>query len=181
MTSSRLLSLLAVCLLAAVTIAGCASSGPAASADPSDVLGVWEYRSNGSPYLDRGRFRIVRERGGRLDGVLRDSRLGTVDVEDVRLRNGQLHLRIEIQSAYSAQTSVLQISGQVRNDRYTGTFRQPMWDVTTSQNLRRYRQSASGGSLLARRVQESGFQGPAVPLGCTDALVEHDYRCASIP
>jgi hypothetical protein len=138
---------------------------------------VWEYRTNGTPYLDRGRFQIVLTRNGRLDGRLRDSRLGTVELDDVRLQNGHMHLRIEVQSAYSAQTSTLQISGRVEDDRYTATFRRPIFDVTTSQNTSRTASSTSGGSILARRVRTSTVHDMPVPLGCTGILVEHNYHC----
>jgi hypothetical protein len=171
-------SLFAVVLLAAIATAtaGCASTGPTTT-DRSDVIGVWEYRTNGTPYLDRGRFQIVLTRNGRLDGRLRDSRLGTVELDDVRLQNGHMHLRIEVQSAYSAQTSTLQISGRVEDDRYTATFRRPIFDVTTSQNTSRTASSTSGGSILARRVRTSTVHDMPVPLGCTGILVEHNYHC----
>jgi len=170
---SPLLAVVLVAGIAATT--GCASTG-STTTDRSDVLGVWEYRTNGTPYLDRGRFQIVLTQNGRLDGRLRDSRLGTVNLDDVRLQNGQMHLRIEVQRAYSAQTSTLQISGRVEDDRYTATFRRPMFDVTTSQNTSRMR-STSGGSILARRVRTSTVHDMPVPLGCTDVLVEHNYHC----
>jgi hypothetical protein len=175
----RSLSLLLTVVLVAgiaTTITGCASTG-STTTDRSDVLGVWEYRTNGTPYLGRGRFQIVLTKDGRLDGRLRDSRLGTVNLDDVRLRNGQMHLRIEVQRAYSAQTSTLQISGRVEDDRYTATFRRPMFDVTTSQHTRRTASSTSGGSILARRVRTSSVHDMPVPLGCTDVLVEHNYHC----
>jgi len=169
--------LLAVVLVAGIaTTTGCASTG-STTTDRSDVLGVWEYRTNGTPYLDRGRFQIVLTKNGRLDGRLRDSRLGTVNLDDVRLQNGQMHLRIEVQRAYSAQTSTLQISGRVEDDRYTATFRRPMFDVTTSQNTSRTASSTSGGSILARRVRASSVHDMPVPLGCTGVLIEHNYHC----
>jgi len=171
--SSLLLAVLAGAVAAGLL--GCASSAPTTTAR-SDVLGVWEYRSSGTTYLDRGRFQIVLTKNGRLDGTLRDTRLGTVDLDEVRLRNGQMHLRIQVQSAYSAETRVLQISGRVEDERYTATFRRPIWDVSTSQTYRR-QTASSGGSILARRIQGTTVSGMRLPLGCTAGLVEHDYLC----
>jgi hypothetical protein len=138
---------------------------------------VWEYQASGSrAFLDRGVFKIVMTRNGRLEGVLRDSRLGQVDLDDVRIRNGQMYLRIQYQAGFTATSSSLQISGRVKDDKYTATYSQPMWDVTTSQNHRRQDRSLSG-SIFARRVQQgvAGHLDPA--LGGCGELVESGYRC----
>ncbi len=174
---SRLLSLL---LLPAALVlwSGCSSSGSTTSSvDRSDVLGVWEYRANGSRLLDEGIFRISFQQG-RLQGQLRDTRLGRVPLRDVRVRNGRLNLRIEYRSAYSSETGYLEVNGHVRNDQLTATYYLPKWDVSTSQNLwRRSSASSPNGSLYARRVQGGMADRFDDPLGCSSPLVESDYRC----
>jgi hypothetical protein len=163
-----------------LALGGCASTS-APSTDRADVLGVWKYRANGSQYLDRGTFKIVLA-DGRLQGVLRDARIGTASLSNVRLRNGQLQLRVEYfqrsRFGYDAQNSYLQVRGRVEDDEYTATFHQPLYDVTTPQRYRHQRHRSSvSGSIVARRVQAGGAANVPFDLGCTDALEESNYDC----
>ena len=178
--SSSLPRLLAPWVLAVALLlcSGCgSSSSTTSSTDRSDVLGVWEYQTNGSRLLSEGFFRIVFQQG-RLQGQLRDTRLGRVPLRDVRIQNGRLNLRIEYRSAYSSETGYLEVNGHVRNDELTATYYLPMRDVSTSPNIwRSSSASTPNGSLYARRVQGGTVDGFGDPLDCTSPLVESNYRC----
>lgn len=158
--------LAALVLAIGLALAGCSGAGHSTSTgDRNDVVGTWKYRATaGSDVLEEGVFQI-RVRQGRLDGVLRDSRIGIVPV-DVTYRGERLEMRID----------QIRIRGRVNNDRYTAFYERPMWDVTTSQSFRS-RNDRINGSITARRVRSLAYSGPTLPLGCTDILEESTDRC----
>lgn len=145
---------------------GCASTQATADrGNSSEVLGTWKYRAMaGSDVLDEGVIRITMVKG-RLQGTLRDARLGTVPV-DVRYRGSRLSLRLD----------EIRIDGRVKNNEYTAYYERPMWDVTTSQNFRQNAQRING-SISARRVHKTGYAGPQIDLGCDPLTIESSSRC----
>lgn len=159
-------SLVALVLAVGLAAAGCSgTSHTTSTGDRNDVVGTWKYRATaGSDVLEEGVFQI-RVRQGRLDGVLRDSRIGVVPL-DVRYRGQRLEMRID----------QIRIRGRVKNDQYTAFYERPMWDVTTSQSFRS-RNDRINGSITARRVRSLAYSGPEIPLGCTDILEESTNRC----
>lgn len=156
-------------LLLAGVLAGCASTAPAPSpAERAAVVGVWEYRTSGSPYLGQGTLHI-RIRNGRLRAQLRDTQRGRMDAQ-VNQRGSRIELALDH----------IRVSGRVENDKLVGLFRRPTWDVSTSQDVRSTRSRRYGsdsGSIVARRVQNPGVVGAVPTLGCTPILVEVDSRC----
>lgn len=148
----------------AIILGGCASTGPTRSIDASEVLGVWRYRTNGSPHLGDGVIQISHQ-NGRMQARIRDSRLGYLQA-DVEVNGNRMRLRMD----------GLYATGPVEDGHFTGFLRRPQWDVSTSQNYRR-QQSPNAGSIMARRVQGTVATTLDIPLGCTDGLVEVDYRC----
>ena len=132
----------------------------------NEVLGTWKYRAMaGSDVLDEGVIRISMVQG-RLQGTLRDRRIGTVPV-DVSYRGQRLELDLD----------EIRIYGRVQNDEYTAYYERPIWDVTTSQSLRHRGSDRINGSLSARRVHSTGYYEPNVGLGCDPLTIESDKRC----
>jgi hypothetical protein len=160
------LSIVALVIAAGLAVAGCSGAGHSTSTgDRNDVVGTWKYRATaGSDVLEEGIFEI-RVRQGRLDGVLRDSRIGIVPV-DVSYRGQRLEMRID----------QIRIRGRVQNNRYTAFYERPLWDVTTSQSFRS-RNDRINGSITARRIRSLAFTTPNLPLGCTNILEESTDRC----
>jgi len=146
---------------------GCTSTqGTADRGNSNEILGTWEYRAMaGSDVLDEGVIRITMVHG-RLQGTLRDARIGTVPV-DVTYRGSRLRLDLD----------EIRIYGNVKDDRYTAYYERPMWDVTTSQNFRGSSSQRINGSLAARRVRSTGYQAPNIDLGCDPLTVEAADAC----
>jgi len=94
-------------------VGGCVSSrSPEATAeDRRDVVGVWEYRTQGTGALQRGTLRIAVV-DGRLVGRLRDSWRGELRAR-VRVHGNHLELNLD----------GLRISGRVRRGAFQGSIR----------------------------------------------------------
>lgn len=164
-----LLTCLGCCI--AVLVSGCATSGPTHSPeDVADVVGVWKYTTTGSSGLEGGILRItVRE--GRLRGTIRDRRNGMLSAR-IRVNGERVDLRIQD----------LHASGRVDNGTFEAFLRRPLWDVSTSQNVRRRdhtRRPSNSGMFIARRVTSFQDAFDTTPSACTPLLEETDYRCTT--
>jgi len=148
-------------------LGGCTSTQQTADrGNSNEVLGTWKYRAMaGSDVLDEGVIRISMVQG-RLQGTLRDRRIGTVPV-DVSYRGQRLELDLD----------EIRIYGRVKNNEYTAYYERPIWDVTTSQSFRHRGSGRLNGSLSARRVHSTGYYEPNVDLGCDPLTIESDKRC----
>jgi len=157
----------ATVLIAALLVTGCASSGPSASrGNTAEVLGTWRYRAMaGSSLLDEGVIQITMNQG-RLEGTLRDSRLGSAPL-DVSYRGDNLRLRVDD----------IRIQGRVKNNEFVAFYERSMWDVTTPQRSIRDQRQRMNGSLSARRVEAKGFDVNLPPLGCDDLLTGGASQC----
>lgn len=154
---------------------GCASSSEmdAASSDPAHVVGTWEYRSYDSPLLGEGVLQIFIDQG-RLEGQLRDSRIGRVPVQ-VSFRNSNLNLSLR---ETLGPSSSITVSGHVEDETFTAFLRRPTYDVSTSQDVfGRRSQTSSSGSLYARRVRAPEAQSLDPGLGCNGPADLVGYRC----
>lgn len=153
----------------AFLLVGCATTSSAPSpAERAAVVGVWEYRTSGSPHLGRGTLHI-RVNNGRLHALLQDTRRGRMNV-----RVSQRGSRIEF------TLDQILVSGRVEDDRLVGLFRHPTWDVSTSQNVRgrqANRPGSDSGSIVARRVQNPAWIADVPGLGCPSILEEANERC----
>lgn len=154
-------------LLLGVTFAGCATTASAPSPEErAAVVGVWEYRTSGSPYLGRGTIHF-QVRNGRLQAMLRDTQQGRL-----RANVNQRGTRLEL------DLNQVRVSGRIEDDRFVGLFSRPMWDVSTSQEVHHRRQRTSNsGSIVARRVRSPEWMGSVPGLDCPSILVESKYRC----
>ncbi|PEN15118.1 hypothetical protein CRI94_02180 [Longibacter salinarum] len=158
-----------IALLAAfVVFSGCASTQSASDrGNTNDVLGTWKYRTMaGSDVLDEGVIQITMVQG-RLEGTLRDARVGTIPV-DVSYRGERLELDLD----------EIRIYGRVQNDEFTAYYERPMWDVSTSQDVRHQTNNRLSGSLSARRVHSTGYEEPDIDLGCDALTVESKSACS---
>lgn len=154
-------------LVALLLLTGCASTAQAPNrGDTSEVLGTWRYRSTaGSSLFDEGVIQITMQ-NGRLEGMLRDSRLGVAPL-DVSYRGDNLQLRL----------ADIRIRGRVENNEYVAFYERSTWDVTTPQRSYNTGRQRTNGSLAARRVEARGFEMPNVPLGCDPLTEETSSRC----
>lgn len=167
MVMSRSTAVFSTALVALLLLSGCASTAQAPNrGDTSEVLGTWRYRTmSGSSLFDEGVIQITMQ-NGRLEGMLRDSRLGVAPL-DVSYRGDNLQLRLED----------IRIRGRVKDNEYVAFYERSMWDVTTPQRASRRGQDRINGSLAARRVEAKGYKAPDVPLGCDNLTEESSNRC----
>ena len=154
-------------LVALLLLSGCASAGQTTDrGDTSEVLGTWRYRTvAGSSLFDEGVIQITMQ-NGRLEGMLRDSRLGVAPL-DVSYRGDNLQLRLED----------IRIRGRVEDNEYVAFYERSMWDVTTPQRAQRRGQERVNGSLAARRVEAKGYDLQLPPLGCEEIFQEASKKC----
>jgi hypothetical protein len=134
------------------------------------IVGVWEYDASGSPYLEEGLLQITVS-DGHLRGMISDELRGRMAAH-VRVRGNRPEVRMD----------GLHVSGYVEDGVFQAFCRRPIWDVSTSQDVRQtgHRQrTPSSGTLVARRVQSFASERPASPAHCDPVLEEVDYHCTS--
>jgi hypothetical protein len=130
------------------------------AADHEKVVGMWEYRTEGTGVLQRGTLRIFVEEG-RLKGLLQDSWRGEIDAL-VQIQGARMELELDR----------VRISGRLRENRFEGVVQQRKWAVTTQGTPR-----SSPGRLIARRVQKPSAAA-AEEFGCPSLLRESSYICS---
>jgi len=143
-------------------VGGCVSSrSPEATAeDRRDVVGVWEYRTQGTGALQRGTLRIAVV-DGRLVGRLRDSWRGELRAR-VRVHGNHLELNLD----------GLRISGRVRRGAFQGSIRRAFDEMS----VQPYRRGATA-RFVARRVRSTSGS-PRKEYGCRSLLYERSYLCS---
>jgi hypothetical protein len=156
-----LLGLLFLLLLGSV-LGGCVSSrSPEATAEArSEVVGVWEYRTQGTGALQRGTL-LISVVDGRLVGRLRDSWRGQLRAQ-VRVHGNQLELELD----------GLRISGRVRGGEFQASIRRAFDEMS----VQPYRRGAVA-RFVARRVRSSSGSSQD-HYGCRSLLYEHSYLCS---
>ena len=168
--SSLLGFALAACLLTACSTTKSTSHAPE---QLSEIVGVWKYKTSGSPDLDDGTLQITVNEG-RLRGTLRDRQRGMVEAR-VRMHGNRVDIRLHD----------LHLSGRVQDGTFQAFLRRPIWDVSTSQdvasrNANRYRSrfpSSSHATFVAQRVNVFQMTPSARTRHCTPVLEETTYRC----
>lgn len=145
-------------------MSGCASRTAEEIADErAQVLGTWEYNADGIHALQRGTLTIT-VRDGKLVGQIRDRWRGKINA-DVNLQGR--HMELSLQD--------IRITGQIERGRFTGSVRQPTWDVSRSRVRRQ-----SDGYFVARRVRSESVMGEATDYGCASLLRESSFRCSPL-
>jgi hypothetical protein len=130
------------------------------AAEHAKVVGVWEYRTDGTGALQRGTLRVFVEEG-RLKGRLQDSWRGQVDAL-IQIRGSRMELRLDR----------VRISGRLRENRFEGVVQHNNWDVTSSGP-----HHSTSGRFVARRVQNSSGES-SEDFGCPSLLRESSYICS---
>ncbi|MFB6246967.1 MAG: hypothetical protein ABEL97_00175 [Salinibacter sp.] len=150
-------------VLLGFTITACASSRTAQERadDRSKVVGVWEYRTNGTNVLQRGTLRISVE-DGRLVGQIRDTWQGTVEAR-VSLHGSRMEIDLRR----------LRISGRVRRGRFKASIRREFETLTV-----RPRRQRRQGYFVAQRVRSTADTDNRTRYGCRSLLREHSYKCS---
>lgn len=145
-----------------ILMVGCSTSrAPEEIAvEHAGVMGVWEYRTDGTGALQRGTLRITVEEG-RLKGHFQDSWRGQVDAF-IQVHGTNMELRLDR----------VRISGRLRENRFEGVVERNAWDIT-SQGPHR----SSPGRFFARRVQTASTT-PSEEFGCPSLLRESSYACS---
>lgn len=153
-----------LCLLFAIAplIAGCATSRSPAeiASDRQDVLGTWEYQTNGTTALQRGTLRITVDEGN-LVGVFEDSWRGELNA-DVSLYGSHMELSLDR----------VRISGRFQNGRFEASIQQEYSAVSLRSNRRR------AGYFIARRIRSASTMSNLTDVGCTSLLRESSYMCS---
>jgi len=153
----------ALFLLLVGVLGGCATSrSPEATAEArAEVVGVWEYRTNGTSVLQRGTLRIS-VANGRLVGRLRDSWQGQIRAH-VHLHGNQMELDLD----------GLQITGRVRQGQFEASIRRA-FDEMSVQPPRR----GPPARFFARRVRSTADPDSEPRYGCRSLLRERSYQCS---
>jgi hypothetical protein len=153
----------ALVLLLVGVLGGCATSrSPEATAEArASVVGVWEYRTNGTSVLQRGTLRISVV-NGHLMGRLRDSWQGDIRAR-VRLHGNQMALDL----------NGFQITGRVRQGEFEASIRRT-FDEMSVQPPRR----GPPARFFARRVRSTAAPDSEFQYGCRSLLREHSYQCS---
>ena len=152
-----------VLLLLATVLAGCASSRSAADLAEarSKVVGVWEYRTNGTTLLQEGTLRISIV-DGRLVGRLRDSWRGEVTAR-VTLYGPRMELHLDR----------ARISGRLHSGWFEAAIRRDFAEMSVSPTRRR-----SAGSFVAQRIRTTPATDGRDRYGCPSLLREGSFLCS---
>lgn len=128
------------------------------------VVGTWEYKTDGIPFLQRGSLHITVE-DGKLVGRLQDS------------WRGSLQARINLQgNRMTVEVDRGRIEGRLDRDHFRGTIRPRQWDLSRSVEGH----SQSTGYFLARRVRSTSLLNNRRDLSCPSLLRESSYACPAL-
>jgi hypothetical protein len=145
-------------------LGGCATSRPDTTVDEQmQVLGTWEYWTDGISLLQHGTLQIE-TRDGTLVARFRDQWSGSFDAR-VRLRGTRMEIVFDR----------LRITGHLANDAFRGTARTPEWDVTR-QSARR----ETPGTFRAQRIRPPLAADERSRYGCPSLLRETSYACSPL-
>lgn len=153
-------------LVLLVALIGCVSSRSPeeVASERAEVLGTWEYQTEGINILQRGTLRITEENGD-LIGRFRDSWRGKLDVE-IALQGSHMEFTLDD----------YRVSGQLTNGEFTASIRRPLWDVSRS-----HPDPQPVGYFEARRLQREAAQNEFTDLGCHSLLRESSFTCSPVP
>lgn len=152
-----------VLLLLGPVLGGCTATRSAAELAEarSKVVGVWEYQTNGTTFLQDGTLRISIV-DGRLVGRLRDSWRGKVTAQ-VSLYGSRMELDL----------NRVRITGQIRRGWFEAAIRPEFAEVAVSPNRRR-----PPGYFVAQRVRSSAASNVRDRYGCRSLLREGSFLCS---
>jgi len=162
-TSRRAVSWGVVLALFGGLAGGCASSRSAeTTADArSNVVGLWEYRTQGTSALQHGTLRIAVV-DGQLVGRLRDSWRG--DLRAQIAFHGH-HLELDLGG--------LRITGRVRRGEFRASIRRAFGDLSVQRRRRR-----DAALFVARRIRSGVGSDSQDHYGCRSLMYEHSYLCS---
>lgn len=155
---------IAAALVLALALTACSSRTAEEIADDrAQVLGTWEYQTDGIRSLQRGTLQIT-ERDGKLVGQIQDS------------WRGRIEARVDVRGPYMAlDFDRLRITGQLERGRFAGSVRNELWDVSHSRT-----HGGSDGYFVARRVHSKSTMDEVTDFGCASLLHESSYACSAL-
>jgi len=162
-SSRRAVSWGIVLILMSGVVGGCAGSRSAETTAnaQSDVVGLWEYRTQGTSALQRGTLRISVV-DGQLVGRLRDS------------WRGELRAQIAIQGSHlELDLDGLLISGRVRRGEFRASIRRAFDELSVQP-----RQRGPDALFVAQRIRSGSGSDTQDRYGCRPLMYEHSYRCS---